>query len=132
MKEKQKRVKKANKLIEVIGSCGCNFFNAPSKYGLSKFEVDHRGRIWFVDGYSGKRIYLHYRYWKRGFTQGGTIRDLVNALKEYIATGNPINAYHFGPWSQQLCNGDLWGYGQDMQQVRDCAFSLGIIDKNLT
>ncbi len=126
MEEKQKRADKANELIKVIGSCGRKFFSYPNKHGFGRFEIDGRGRIWFVDGYTGKRIYLHYRYWKRGFSEGGTLQALVNCLKRYIATGEPVFTSHFGPWTKWLSDGDPWGYGEDMQQVRDCAVNLGI------
>ena len=125
MDQQRERAGKVNKLLEVIASCGRRFFAYPQRYGVSRFEVDRRGRIWFIDGYTGRRIYLHYRNWGRGFSEGGTLRDLVNSLKRYIATGEPAKA-SFGPWPQWLSDGDPWGYGEDMQQVRECAAGLGI------
>jgi hypothetical protein len=125
--KKRKRAEKANRLIELIGSCGHKFFNYPDKYGNGRFEVDVRGRIWFIDGYTGTHIYLHYRYWNRGFSEGGTLRALVDSLKRYISTGEPVLPSHFGPWPKWISHGDLWGYGEDMRKVRECAVSLSII-----
>ena len=36
-------------------------------------------------------------------------------------------ASYLGPWPQWMCEGDLWGYGDDMQTVRAKALELGII-----
>ncbi len=47
------------------------------------------------------------------------MRRLVEALRDYIRTGEPISSGHFGPWSKILCDGDLWGYGfEEMAKVR--------------
>lgn len=124
---KLQRAATANQLIKTIAGCGRNFFSYPKQHGISRFEVDPRGRVWFVDGYTGRCIYLHYTYWGRGFSEGGTLRHLINALKRYITLGGPIPASNLGPWAQCICDGDLWGYGADMQQVRDSAVGLGII-----
>lgn len=124
---KTQRAARANALIKAISGCGRKFFAYPDHHGVSRFEVDGRGRIWFVDGYTGRRIYLHYKYWQRGFSEGGTLRALICALREFIATGEPIPSSHLGPWPQYICDGDLWGYGDNMQIVRACAAELNII-----
>lgn len=123
------RARAANKLLETIAVYGRRFFNYRRRHGISKFEVDDRGRIWFVDGYTGKSIYLHNRYWGKGFSEGGTLRALVDALKAFIQSGEPVPPSHFGPWPEWMCNGDLWGYGNDMETVRQKAASLGITDR---
>lgn len=128
LKQRISRADNVNQLLEVVGSCGRKFFHYQGRYG--KIEVDERGRLWFVNEYSLSKVYLHYRYWDRGFGHGGTLRALVDDLKKYIMTGNPINRYHFGPWSQTICEGDLWGYGEDIVMVRAEAFERGIIQFN--
>lgn len=90
-------------------------------------EVDYRGRVWFVDAYSGKRIYTHYNGEWRGFTNGGTMRSLVNLLRDFIMDGEPRNTSLLGPWPDWYCDGDLWGYGDAMTEVREAATRLGVI-----
>ena len=118
---KRMRANRANQFISVIASCGRRFFHYEAR--VSSFEVDDQGRIWFVDAYSQMRIYTHNRYKWKGFTNGGTIRTLVEDLRDYIRTGErPV--LNIGPWPKHLCDGDLWGYGDAMQQVRTAAQNL--------
>jgi hypothetical protein len=124
--ERQERVDKVNELVRVIGNCGRRFFYSTENDRYAAIEIDKHGRVWWVDDYSGKRIYTHYRYWKRGFSHGGTLHNLVNAFRDYVSKGKPVSSSAFGPWPDWLCDGDLWGYGDDMQQIRDTAIRLGI------
>jgi hypothetical protein len=122
---KQERLKKVNELVKVIGSCGRRFFYYPPKDRYAALEIDGRGRIWWVDDYTQKRIYTHYRYDWRGFSHGGTMRSLVICFRDFITKGKCVrNA--FGPWPDWYCDGDLWGYGEAMKTVRAEAQRLGI------
>jgi hypothetical protein len=123
---RRERAKAANELLETIAVYGRRFFNYRGRHGISKFEVDDRGRIWFIDGCTGEKIYLHYRYWGKGFSEGGTLRALVDALKVFIQIGHPVPQSHFGPWPEWVCGGDLWGYGSDMGTIRQTAARLGV------
>ena len=119
------RVDRVNQLLVVIGSCGRNFFR--SKGTTSYMERDARGKVWWVDSYSQKRVYTHDESGRwRNFTNGGTLRALVIELRKYIVSGTPLHPGYFGPWHKDYCGGDLWGYGEDMQQVRDAAARLEI------
>lgn len=125
MSEKQERADKANQLIKVIASFGRTFFNHNGL--VSKFVIDHHGHIWFVDAYSKKQIYTHYTQGRwHGFSEGGTLRDVVIRLRDFIRTGEHA-ANVFGPWPQWYSGGDPWGYGADMQKVHSTAVGLGII-----
>lgn len=126
MDKKIERANKANELLLTIAARGRGFFGHVKQHGVSKFIVDYRGRIWFFDSYTGQQIYLHYKYWGKGFSEGGTLKSLVNALMKFICDGEPVPNSHFGPWPDWVCNGDLWGYGDDMQAVRERAEYLGI------
>jgi len=121
---KQERVLKVNELIKVIADHGRRFFYSTKNNRYASIEIDTRGKIWWVDDYTGKRIYTHYRYGWRGFSHGGTLKSLVEAFRDYISRNKPINLRYFGPWPEYYCNGDLWGYGDDMQKVRDKACEL--------
>ena len=126
--ERQKRAAVINKLIKAIGGCGRRFFFSKRFDRYARIEVDQRGRVWFIDDYTEKRIYTHYHYWKRGFSHGGTMKDLVNAFRDYITKGVHVPAGMLGPWPHWLAYGDLWGYGDNaMQEVRDAALSHGVI-----
>ncbi len=121
LQRKRSRATLVNGFLAVIAGCGRQFF----RYGerVSTFEADDRGRIWFIDAYSQRRIYTHHRYEWKGFTNGGTIRTLVEELRDYIRTGQrPV--LNIGPWPEYVCDGDLWGYGDAMQQVRAEAENL--------
>lgn len=121
--DKQERARKANELIEIIAFRGRRFFN--HRYGISCFRVDRRGRVWFWDGHTAVCIYVAYKHWSKGFAQGGTLRAFVNALRDYIRTGESIFTEHLGPWGH---NGDNYlGYGEDMYAVRAKAIELGIV-----
>lgn len=121
LSSKQFRAVTANAFLTAVARCGRQFFRHSDSVSL--FEVDNRGRVWFHDAYSKKRIYTNYRYAWRGFTEGGTLRALVERLRDYIRTGAHPRL-PLGPWPAHYCNGDLWGYGTDMQQVRDAAERL--------
>lgn len=118
------RVRRANILISVIATTGRRFFFSSRHNRVAYFEMDDRGRIWFVDSHSNKRIYTHNTSgrWK-GFGEGGTLRSLVCDLRDYIM-GKPHRLALAHPkWYSE---GDPWGYKEDMQLVRDKADELEI------
>jgi hypothetical protein len=124
--EKKTRLLKANILIATIASCGRNFF--ASHKGIAHFTHE-KGRIYFVDDYLEERLPLTHTNssrWRTKFTHGGTLKNLIIALNSFIKTARKIEAI-LGPWPEWYCNGDLWGYGEDMQIVRNRAIDLGII-----
>lgn len=121
---KSERAEIANQLVSAISACGRRFFAHDDR--TARFEVDPRGRVWFIDAYSQRRIYTHYRYEWRGFTNGGTLRELIERLRDYIRTGER-QRLNLGPWPQCYCDGDLWGYGDDMHTVRSAAARLGLV-----
>ncbi len=127
--EKKRRMIRANHVIYIISQVGRKFFN--HKGEVSRIEMDHNGRLWYFDAFSRKKIYLHCAWsdW-RGFTEGGTLENLVKGFKHYIMTGEKIRSTSFGPWPDWICDGDLWGYGDDIKIVRDTAIAMKIIEVN--
>lgn len=124
--ERKRRVEVANQAIGIISSHGRKFFSLAAEgrtvaeNRISRFELRDNGRLWFIDKYSQKPIYVMWRrgHW-RSFSEGGTLRDLVCAMADWIVGRKdtfPLN--HFGPWSEWVCQGDLWGYGVEMETVR--------------
>lgn len=115
---RHERVEVANKFLEIISRHGRRFFHHKDR--VSRFELDHRGRVWFVDSYNKRRIWTHQDgSWGRYFTNGGTLLILCKALREFIMDRGDLPLNHLGPWPVTLCDGDLWGYGDSMATVRD-------------
>ena len=116
------RLAQANALLEVIAGCGRQFFRHGDR--VARLELDARERVWFVDEYRGDRVFTHYTGRWRHFNSGGTMRRLVERLRDYVMRAQPLPAGLFGPWPSWMCDGDLWGYGEDMQAVREAARPL--------
>lgn len=125
MTTKPDRLLKANRLLRGIASCGRMFFRHDGK--ISQFELDAMGRVWFRDEHSGRRVYTHYSGEWRGFTNGGTMRNLVCHLRDFIRAGKMMPDHTLGPWPAWYCNGDLWGYGEHMDDIRELARDLGSV-----
>lgn len=123
MKEatKHDRLEIANQFIKIIASHGRKFFNINGQIAYMKIKAGH---VYWVDEYSQKEIYLSYKYWSKGFTNGGTLRELVKALRLYVLGRRDFPISYLGPWPENLCDGDLWGYGESMEQVRIEALKL--------
>ena len=109
------RLQIANEFIKIIASHGRKFFNSKGTIAYMKIKDGH---VYWVDEYSQKEIYLSYKYWDKGFTNGGTLRELVKALRLYVLGRRDLPISYLGPWPQSLCDGDLWGYGESMERVR--------------
>lgn len=120
------RLDVVNRIIKVIGSHGRHFLSENSdrrelvdKPFFAHFKIDKRSELWYVDRYSRKDILVKHQDWP-GFTDGGTLRDLVNHFADYIWNGKSIQMRSFGPWPDRACGGDLWGYGlEEMEKVRE-------------
>lgn len=108
-----------------IANCGRRFFWSASQQRLARMEMDPRGRLWWVDDYSGKRIYMHtpdYARW-RGFTHGGTLRSLAEGVRDFVMRGERLSSSYFRPDG----GGRHWGYGDDILKVRAEGIRLGVI-----
>lgn len=124
--ERRQRCRKVNALLMVIACRGRKFFQ--SREGrFAYMEVDDRGRIWFISEWKGERVYTHRTGRWRGFHHGGTMKWLIEAFRDFIMTGTRINPFHFGPWREDYCGGDLWGYGDEaMANIRVMARVLDV------
>jgi len=121
---REERRHNANTLLRVIASCGRKFFRHKDNWAY--FIFNNQYRIFFVDNYTQQHIYTHRQgYWK-GFSHGGTLKALVEKLRDYIKDGTKLPEGQLGPWPDWYCKGDLWGYGEDMEQVREAARKMEI------
>lgn len=122
---KEDRLSKANEFIAVIASCGRKFFEHEGF--VSTLELSPTGRVFFIDYYTKKRIYTHRTCHWSGFTSGGTMKMIVECLRDFTMKGETMNASYFQP---KMGNGfgNPWGYREDILIVRDAAIRLGIAE----
>jgi hypothetical protein len=119
------RLAAANQLLAVIAKHGRHFFFSASVPRLASFLFDARMRLHFVDDYTGKAILLPpagESHDLDGFSHGGTMRSLVEHLRDHILLGQLLNRELIAP-----ANGlrDLWGYGAEAAEaVRHEAWQL--------
>jgi hypothetical protein len=131
---KQDRLQYANKLIEIIGSHGRRFFWNKENDRYARLEL-RRGMVYFIDDYTDKAVFTHKTAissrWE-GFSHGGTLRSLVEDMRDYITHGTTIPRWKIV--IQQLgakdLEGNIWGYDiEGAQSVRDAAYALPIISE---
>lgn len=129
-KLRKERLEKANKFLAAVGSHGRRFF---CHGGVVSFiRMDGRGRLWFVDSWRGDETYMHYRGRWRLFHHGGTMKNLVKALRGYVMTGATLRRGALW-WPDWYCDGDLWGYGKDeMEHVRAKALECRLVEAPCT
>ena len=120
--KREHRLRIANDFIRVIASHGRRFFYYQGY--VTRLEVDARGRIWLVDKYMQKRVDTHRRNSRwNSFTEGGTMRGLVESLRDYVLGRAPLPLNHLGPAPEWMSGGDPWGYGPVAMDAvrRECA-----------
>jgi hypothetical protein len=130
MASKVGRLAQANALIRAVSEHGRRFFFHAASGRVASLELDRVGRVWFVDDYTGKRIYTHRTHipsrWM-GFSHGGTLRSLVEALRDYIVAGQQIDAWRIATPRLNEEDGDIWGYGPEASAaLRQQVLSLPI------
>jgi len=109
--EKDERLAHANALIKTISSYGRRFFYNARHNRVAEMVIAPKGHIHFIDDYSGNAIYVAYNGHWRGWSHGGTLRDLVKRLAEYIRTGEPLSINWIGP--QRFDDSNIWGYAEE-------------------
>ncbi|AJY12793.1 hypothetical protein K6W16_13615 [Burkholderia dolosa] len=129
MTTKAERAEHANQLLRAIGSHGRRFFYNAKHDQYARFELDSRGRVWFVDDYTQKRVYTHDKGRWRGFTQGGTLRSLVERMRDYIRTGWQLpRGVIAPPYMGGNSEDNVWGYDREAAAaLRATAFELPIM-----
>ena len=123
------RLQKVNELVVLIANVGRRFLRHNDKIG--RMATDCHGRLRWIDPYNDKNHYLHAPpcyLLKKDFSEGGTMRQLVIDLRDFVLDGKQMNRYSFGPYPLWMSGGDPWGYSmEDMSKVRDKAIALGIV-----
>ncbi|WP_272962304.1 hypothetical protein [Alcanivorax jadensis] len=125
MNDQQERLNSVNEFIQIIAICGRKFFR--HKGNVSAMELDEQGRVWFIDDYTGHRIYTHYKHEWQSFTSGGTMKRLVEFFRDHIVSGDTLNPRYF-EINKMWCSGHPWGYPHgDLAMLDREARRLGII-----
>ncbi|MER2492356.1 hypothetical protein [Catenovulum sediminis] len=119
------RVKHINQLIGIISSYGREFFKHENF--ISFMEKDKNGKVWFTDYYTKRRIYTHYKGDWRGFTSGGTLKNLVERFRDYITKGELISIQLIAP-KRFSEDSNIWGYPKEcVEEMRVKALELPCI-----
>jgi hypothetical protein len=125
---KRQRAEQVNQAIRIIADHGGRFFYSKAMNRYASMEVDNRGKVWFIDDYTGKRIFTHKTVWGgrwRGFSHGGTLRAVVEAFRDYTRTGEPMHPGYHGP--ERFNDSNVWGYDEEsMRVVREQAGALPV------
>ncbi|MHC8293703.1 hypothetical protein [Pseudomonas sp. LB3P58] len=85
---KQQRAEQVNQAIHIIVGHGRRLFYDEVTNRYASMEVDQRGKVWLIDDYTGKRIFIHETVWGgkwRGFiSHGGTLKE--TKISTYVLT----------------------------------------------
>lgn len=125
------RMAHANDLIQVISRHGRKFFRSSDGHRVARIEMDARGKLWWIDDYRGARIcmerFARYEHEWRGFSHGGTLKQLAQMMRDYIKTSERIPLGYI--CQPRMEHGDIWGYGAAAEACRAEAAQLPIILK---
>ena len=119
---KQDRLAVANRILRTIGNHGRLFFSnysdgasagEPKRY--AEFFVAPSGRLKYRDrGRLAKEVDIaHHGRWA-GFTHGGTLRQVVEHLRDYIIHGR----------GGTVLVQEYWGYGESEREACNAALRL--------
>lgn len=114
MLTKQQRLEEANKLIKSIASYGRKFFSGPCGNGELHTDLLVSGRVCFVDAKTLNPIDTHEHEWI-GFSHGGTLRVLVEYLRDYINEGEKFSIECI--CTRRRDGSDIWGYGKEAEKL---------------
>lgn len=87
---KQERLQHANALIKIIAAHGRRFFFSLHTGKTAELFIGKQGRVYLIDDYTREVIFTHETKWTnkwRGFSHGGTLRGMVEMMRDYIVKG---------------------------------------------
>lgn len=87
----RERVRAANRIIDAIAESGpCNLYS-PVSDRKARFGLDRVGQVWYVDHFTGMRLYPSPNASWLGFTGSDNLRRLVEALGAFIRESAPLD-----------------------------------------
>jgi len=114
----------ANQLLEVIAKHGRRFFYCPKTERVARLVYDTK--VHLIDAKTGTKIVLRNNGSWTGFSHGGTLRELVTMMRDYVTKGTRIGM-HFIGMERTFGDGNIWGYPADaLQACREAASLLPI------
>jgi len=118
------RCEYANRLIQVISSYGRFFFYSRSCDSVARLTFDQRV---YLHDEKGATIEVKASSKWKGFSHGGTLRDLVLQMRNYVMRGERIDPAYLG--IDRRLGGNIWGYPpEQMRLCREAAQQLPIIN----
>ncbi|WP_426579178.1 hypothetical protein P5490_007785 [Bacillus altitudinis] len=120
--EQMKRIYDINALINLIASIDHRTFYCESKNSVACFIFGKRGKVFFVDDYTGEWIYPYELGHgpAKGFSHGGNMWQLVNSFREFIITGR------YGDLRDYK---EIWAYSEEgCKKIREKAKEIGFIE----
>lgn len=135
-RERAERLAKANALIALIATTGRRFLSSLNGPHYFVVYIDGGGYamgLWFVDSGTKTRMRPKRRHGEsemhmpHSFAEGGTMNALCVSMYRYISEGISLHPLTFGPWPDWVCGGDLWGYGDAMEPIRELARELRVV-----
>lgn len=121
--EQLDRLNKINELIKVISNIDRRFFYSKSKNRIGKFIKSNGGKLFFVDEYTGEKVYPYYSG-RNKFNGGGTLWGLINDFREWIITGKYSNGHN--GYQGLYC--PYWGYSKEgMEKIIKKGKEIGFL-----
>ncbi|UDF17582.1 hypothetical protein LG951_05170 [Bacillus pumilus] len=120
--EQLKRINDINELIKLIASIDRRTFYCESKDSVACFIFGKRGKLFFVDDYTGEWVYPYELGHgpANGFSHGGNMWELVNRFREFIITGQYGHLRDYK---------EIWAYSREgCQKIRQKAKEIGFIE----
>ena len=122
--KRRERAEKVNEWIRFIADRGRHFFKYEDRY--AHIEVDDRGRVWWVDEYTQKRIYTHYKGRWDNFSNGGTLKDFVGFLRDLVKNDRMILYRNV----TGMASPNVWAYPPDeAEEIQQKGAELGLMAK---
>ena len=122
------RLHAANCLIEIVSIHGRKFFFHAASGRTAKLELDARNKVWLVDEYTQRRVNTHANGDWEGFSHGGTLLNLVAALRDYVVDGKLLSFHSIAP--SRTDGSNYWGYEENQAiAVRAAASVLPLFAK---
>lgn len=111
---KAARLAAANLVLCAIASTGRRLFYCDHTKNTARFEIGNQGQILLLDDQTGWPVYIASKGEWAGFSHGELPREIVEALRNHIRSGDPLPAGLFDARAAQR-----WEYTPDeMDTVR--------------